>query len=479
MQRNLLEKNFPSTNVLSVSQLTAAIKAKIEPHFREVFVQGEISNFKQQSSGHLYFSLKDSNAQIAAALFKGNTFSLSRMPKDGDQVMVKGEISIYAPRGNYQIIVRELSFLGIGELLLKLHALKETLKAKGWFDLEHKKKLPKLPKKIGIVTSPTGAVIQDIINVLSRRFSGGIHIILNPVKVQGEGAAEEIAKAIYDFNQHSMVDLLIVGRGGGSLEDLWAFNEEIVAKAIFESKIPIISAVGHETDHSIADLVADVRAPTPSAAAEIAISEKAQLVKGLETIQKQCTQTLFSAIVQRKSLIAAFLKNPLLASPHAILEKSMQQLDELKNALETNFNFFWKTKRTLLTALQKQLVALKPSNQIILQKRRLYDFQSKLQTIFLAQHTIRKKLFNGPLLQKELENLLKKELSARKERLTKLIAHLKSLDPAELLKKGYSILFSEKDKSIILSIKELSVNQKFYALLSDGKVRAKVEETNL
>ena len=238
--------------ILSVTELTSAIKAVIEPSFQGIAVKGEISNFKLQSSGHLYFTLKDAGSQISAVLFKGNAACLNKMPKEGDQVVAKGEISLYAPRGQYQIIVRELQFLGLGDLLLKLQQLKEQLQMRGWFDPAHKKKLPKLPKRIGVVTSPTGAVIQDILQVLTRRFAG-FHVILNPVKVQGEGAAQEIAQAISDFNRLKLADVLIVGRGGGSIEDLWAFNEEVVAKAIFESDIPIISAVGHETDFTIAD----------------------------------------------------------------------------------------------------------------------------------------------------------------------------------------------------------------------------------
>ncbi len=222
-----------STKVLSVSELTSTIKRILEPNFSSICVRGEISNFKLQSSGHLYFTLKDDGSQISAALFRGNAARLSRMPKEGDQVIASGQISLYAPRGQYQIVVRDIQFLGVGELLLKLHELKNTLEKRGWFSTEYKKALPKFPRRIGVVTSPTGAVIQDILHVLKRRFSG-FQVILNPVKVQGEGAAEEIAQAIQDINHHDLADLLIIGRGGGSIEDLWAFNEEIVAKAIFE-----------------------------------------------------------------------------------------------------------------------------------------------------------------------------------------------------------------------------------------------------
>jgi exodeoxyribonuclease VII large subunit len=266
--------------ILSVSALTSAIKNQLESRFPALQVKGEISNLKEQASGHIYFTLKDAEAQIRAVIFRSNARELARPLRNGDQVIVKGELAVYPPQGYYQVVVRKLSYAGVGELLVQLHALKDKLQALGWFSKERKKPLPKFPRTIGVVTSPTGSVIQDILNILGRRFAG-FHLILNPVKVQGEGAAEEIARAIDAFNRYQLADVLIVGRGGGSLEDLWAFNEEKVAAAIFASKIPVISAVGHETDFTIADFVADVRAPTPSAAAEIATQEMAQQLQFL------------------------------------------------------------------------------------------------------------------------------------------------------------------------------------------------------
>lgn len=393
--------------VFSVSELTHAIKAVLEPNFRALSVRGEISNFKLQSSGHLYFSLKDADSQISAVLFKGNAAQLPRMPKEGDQVIAKGEISLYVPRGQYQIVIREMQFLGVGELLLKLHQLKEQLQMRGWFDPKHKKPLPKLPKRIGVVTSPTGAVIQDIIHILTRRFAG-FHVILNPVKVQGEGAAQEIAQAIIDFNKHNLADVLIVGRGGGSIEDLWAFNEEIVAKAIFESQIPIISAVGHETDFTIADWVADVRAPTPSAAAEIAIAEKANLLKFLQSAEQLCRQRVVQQIGQYKQRLSALQKHPLLSSPYGVLAPAIQRLDDFT----------------------RQLEMLNP----------------------------------------------KEKIAEGWDKLNRVKRHLASLHPQNILKKGYTILFTEKENSIILSAKDLKPDQKFVAQLHDGKVAATINQ---
>ncbi len=437
--------------VLTVSELTAAIKSVLEPSFRGITVQGEISNFKLQSSGHLYFSLKDSGSQISAVLFKGNAAQLPRMPREGEQVVAKGELSLYAPRGQYQIVIRELQFMGVGELLLKLHQLKEQLQARGWFDPARKRALPKLPRRIGVVTSPTGAVIQDILNVLTRRFAG-FHVILNPVKVQGEGAAQEIAQAIRDFNKHNLADVLIVGRGGGSIEDLWAFNEEIVAQVIFESKIPVISAVGHETDFTIADWVADVRAPTPSAAAEIAIAEKANLLKFLAQAEHHLRHRLSQQIGQSRQRLLALQKHPLFSSPYTLLAEPIQQLDSLRADTEASFRARLEQNRLRLDSLRRQLELVKPSSQIAQLRSKLAGYPPRFQTA------------SAQLLRQ------------KKETLRGLQEHLRSINPKSLLKKGYSILFSEKGDSIILSAKDLHPQQTFTALLHDGRVAAAVNQ---
>lgn len=419
-----------SPKVFSVSELTSAIKGILEPNFRGICVRGEISNFKLQSSGHLYFSLKDEGSQISAALFRGNAARLSRMPKDGDQVIASGEISLYAPRGQYQIVIRDLQFLGVGELLMKLHQLKDALEKRGWFSPEHKKKLPKFPKKIGVITSPTGAVIQDIIHVLKRRFSG-FQVILNPVKVQGEGAKEEIAQAIKDMNRYQLADVLIVGRGGGSIEDLWAFNEEIVAKAIFESKLPIISAVGHETDFTIADWVADVRAPTPSAAAEIATQEKAGLLSQLEQVRRECALRVSQQISHYRQHLGSLQKHPLLSSPYGVLAPTIQKLDEYTRRVEL----------------------LSPKKRVQEYRDRLSRVREHLQTL-------------SPQIK----------IDEYRRTLGRVQEHLRSLNPKNLLKKGYAILFNEKRDSIILSAKDLNPNQTINALLHDGVVEAIVSK---
>ncbi len=418
-----------ASGILSVSELTLSIKKLLEGRFPVVKVQGEITNFKEQSSGHLYLTLKDAEAQISAVLFRGNAIGLTRLPKNGDQVIVQGEISVYAPRGNYQLIIRQLQFAGVGELLLKLHTLKTKLEGLGWFDKGRKKPLPTSPKTIGVVTSPTGAVIQDILNILSRRHAG-FHLILSPVKVQGEGAAQEIAKAIDEFNRYQLADVLIIGRGGGSLEDLWPFNEEIVAQAIYRSQIPVISAVGHETDFSISDFVADLRAPTPSAAAEIVMAAADQHLAHLSALQKRVDQSMAYLISASHQKVQSLQRHPLLSSPFALLENASQRLDDYADRAEQTIKQLLHSKQLQLEGLKRQLTGADPRIRIV--------------------HL--------------------------KEKLQQLTAHLKAIDPKNLLKKGYSILFRENSHSAIVSSKDLQIDDRVRIVLHDGAVKGQIYE---
>ena len=464
--------------ILTVSELTSAIKSILEPPFRGISVQGEISNFKLQTSGHLYFNLKDAGSQISAVLFKGSAAQLSRLPKEGDQVVAKGELSIYAPRGSYQLVIRELQFLGVGELLLKLHQLKEKLGAQGWFEPTRKKGLPKLPKRIGVVTSPTGAVIQDILHILTRRFSG-FHVILNPVKVQGDGAAAEIAQAIADFNRYDLADVLIVGRGGGSIEDLWAFNEEIVAKAIFESKIPIISAVGHETDFTIADFTADVRAPTPSAAAEIVIAEKGNLLQFLEQTRMICRDRVTHQAAQIRGRLDALQKHPLFSSPYAILSQPIQLVDSMRTSLDGAMGQHIERQKGKLDSFAKQLEILRPSTQIGQMKERLVALQGQIHAAISNQIFLKKERFSPLAFFETLDRSLKQAISQKKEALSRLSEHLRSLNPDRLIEKGYAIVFSEKGDSIILSANDLRPSQLFKVRLKGGTIAATANEVTL
>src|SRR4030067_3150139 len=262
--------DLPFRYILTVSELTQEIKDILEDKFPDVWVEGEISNLRIPPSGHIYFTLKDDFSQIRVVLFKNQARSLRFSPEDGLHVICRGRGSLYEKRGEYQLILEEMEPKGIGALQLAFLQVKERLEKEGFFDPARKRQIPMVPQTIGIVTSPTGAVIRDMLQIIDRRFEN-VHILLYPVRVQGEGASLEIARAIEYFNDRMNVDVIIVGRGGGSLEDLWAFNEEGVARAIYHSRIPIISAVGHETDYTISDFVADLRAPTPSAAAALGV----------------------------------------------------------------------------------------------------------------------------------------------------------------------------------------------------------------
>jgi exodeoxyribonuclease VII large subunit len=442
-----------SSTYITVSELTFAIKNQLESRFSTLNLQGEISNAKLHSSGHLYFDLKDAGAKISAVCFKPHYQQLSRPPKEGDQVIVKGSLSVYPPHGKYQLIVRQIQYLGIGELLLKLEALKKKLQALGWFDKEKKKPLPKFARTIGVVTSPTGAVIRDIIHVLKRRFSG-FHLILNPVRVQGVEAVFEIAKAIEEFNKYQLADVLIVCRGGGSLEDLWAFNEELVAKAIFESKIPIVSAVGHETDTTIADFVADVRAPTPSAAAEIVSAEKAHHLNVLIKTQKNLSIALSHQLARVRTQLKSYERSPLFATPFTLLAEPMQKLDEIKSKLDTKIREGVLKRQFLLSARKKQAGALKPTSLLTSYKLKMHQLERRLNDRF--SHTL------------EMKKLTLREVMQK----------LRSVDPKNVLKRGYAILFAEKEGSVIVSTQQLTPGQNLRAQIFDGEASVTVNSVN-
>ena len=343
----------------TVSELTRRIKGVLETSFTNVSVEGEISNFKRHSSGHLYFTLKDESAQVSAVMWRGRTSSLFFTPQDGMKVVASGKITVYEPQGKYQIDVFQLQPRGIGELQLAFERLKQKLADEGLFDEEHKKALPEYPERIGIVTSPTGAALQDILNILSRRFPA-VEVLLYSVKVQGEGAAKEIAEAIKDFNKLRNIDVMIVGRGGGSLEDLWAFNEEVVARAIYNSKIPIISAVGHEIDFTIADFVADLRASTPSAAAELVVRHQSEIIEYLRNFCYNTEQDIRNIITSQKDRISSLVQSYSFNRPIDLLRQYSQQVDELNRQLHKSAMHTFSFNKQELNSLEKRIASVNP-----------------------------------------------------------------------------------------------------------------------
>ncbi len=320
---------------ISVSELNKYMKDKVaeDEYLKSVFVRGEISNFKHHYTGHMYFTLKDENSLIKCIMFKSSTATLNFVPKDGMKVNVLGSVAVFERDGVYQIYVKAMQEDGIGDLYAKFNELKDKLEKEGLFDEEHKMKIPMMPKVIGVLTSNTGAVIRDIINVSTRR-NPNVYIRLYPVPVQGTGAAEKIANAIYFMNENKLADVLIIARGGGSLEDLWPFNEEVVANAIYNSEIPTISAVGHETDFTIADFVADLRAPTPSAAAELAVTDIFDLTDRLDLYKKRLQILLKKKVELLRLRYEKCMKSRIFTEPDYIIKENYQRVDNYLNRLE-------------------------------------------------------------------------------------------------------------------------------------------------
>ena len=344
---------------LTVTELTRRIKSVLERGFAEVWVQGEISNSKIHTSGHFYFTLKDEGSQLSAVMWRSRVGQLLFRPSDGMKVLVRGNITVYEPRGNYQIDCLQIQPLGVGALQLAFDRLKEKLKAEGLFDESHKRPLPKYPSTIAVVTSPTGAAIHDILTVLQRRFPA-LEVIVAPVKVQGIGAAEEIAEAIRDLNNLPGIDLMIVGRGGGSLEDLWAFNEETVARAIYASAIPVVSAVGHEVDFSISDFVADLRAPTPSAAAELVVRERGEIIDILRSFSYTVGTAIAARINTGKEQVQSLLKSYSLNRPLDLVRERSQTVDDLERRLRGGILRAMEALRHRAESLGKRAASLDP-----------------------------------------------------------------------------------------------------------------------
>ena len=361
------------THILTVAQLTYQIKGLLEGNFPDVWVEGEISNLTVPQSGHAYFTLKDEQSQVRGVLFRSSQRFLKFTLQHGIQVICRGRVSVYEPRGEYQLIVDYIEPKGLGALQLAFEQLKAKLEQEGLFELDRKKPLPLLPQRIGVVTSPTGAAIRDMLRVIKRRHPK-IHILLYPVPVQGIEAAPAIIEAIRYFNEERKVDVMIVGRGGGSLEDLWAFNEESVARAISASKIPIISAVGHETDFTIADFVSDLRAPTPSAGAEMVVRSEESFREIIGSLESGLIKSIRRRIDRTRSSLREFTR--LLVDPRRLLEHYSQRIDELAGRLVMELRHHLRRDRALLTSYAAGLDHLNPLGILA----RGYSITKKLPT---------------------------------------------------------------------------------------------------
>ncbi|MEK7280632.1 MAG: exodeoxyribonuclease VII large subunit, partial [Nitrospirota bacterium] len=326
---------YSERKVYTVYELTLSVKSSLEEGFSDIWLEGEVSNLRIPGSGHIYLTLKDERAQIRGIIFRSQVRSLRFLPKDGQRLLCRGHITVYEPKGEYQIIFTYIEPKGLGALQQAFEELKERLKSEGLFDEARKRPLPLYPEKIGVVTSPTGAAIRDILNIIGRRFPA-VDILINPVPVQGEGAAELIAEAVNEMNLVGDIDVLIVTRGGGSIEDLWAFNEEIVARAIYNSRIPVISAIGHEIDYTISDFVADLRAPTPSAAAEIVVRSRDELVEKVDAMTNRIVTRMIGIIHESRGRIQEELRG--MPDLRRMIEGCFLRVDEYIYRLNINIS---------------------------------------------------------------------------------------------------------------------------------------------
>ncbi len=358
LQRMPMKQRDVST--LTVSELTRSIKMLLEGSLPPVVVTGELSNVKLHSSGHLYFTLKDESSQISGVMWRSRVTGLAFQPVDGMKVLVSGRVTVYEVRGVYQLDATSMRLAGAGELQMAFDALKQKLMAEGLFDNARKRALPRIPSRIGIVTSTTGAVLHDILTVLRRRYPA-VTVILNPAKVQGDGAASDIVKALRELNAFGQADVIILARGGGSLEDLWAFNEEPVARAIAASRIPVVSAIGHETDFTIADFVADLRAPTPSAAAEMVVPDRRAILEIVRGSWYSIASSMQEALTVRRDTIRHLLQSYAFNRPVDSLRQSSQRIDELMRSLARAGSHYLALTGAQVAGLRDRIAALDPA----------------------------------------------------------------------------------------------------------------------
>ncbi len=437
-----------SPKIYTVGALTEEIRGLLEEHFDFVWVEGEISNFRSPSSGHYYMVLKDEKAQIRAVMFRPQTRYLKFTPEDGMKVIVQGRIGVYQPRGEYQIILDYLEPLGIGALALAFEQLKEKLAAEGLFDEEIKRPLPFLPQRVAVITSPTGAAIRDFLKIIHRRFAN-IEIIVVPVKVQGDEATAEMVEALDTVNRELNVDVIVLTRGGGSLEDLWAFNQEELALAIRASRIPVVSAVGHEIDITISDLAADLRAPTPSAAAELIVMEKESLVerfKGMRGRLELYTKTYLSNLNQQLALLAKGLRDP-----RKGIADSWMRLDELHG---------WLLKLIDLTIKERQKNVRGESRALLL--------YSPIKLLGSLEQQIN-------FQRRALILMILKRLKENRMALSHFGERLKDLNPSSVMERGYSITRKLPEKVILKDVAGLTKGDHVGVTLAKGELVCQIE----
>jgi exodeoxyribonuclease VII large subunit len=441
----------PERKIWTVSELTARIRDLLGREFQDILLEGEISNFKAAPSRHLYFTLKDERAQIRCVCFANQARLLRFRPEDGQHVIARGSITVYEPRGEYQLSVTSLEPVGLGALQLAFEQLKQKLEKEGLFDPARKKPLPMLPRRIGLVTSPSGAAVRDILRILRRRFPN-LHLLLFPVRVQGEGAAEEIAAGLRYFSRatgDAAVDVVILARGGGSLEDLWAFNEEVVARAIADCTVPVISGVGHETDFTIADFVADVRASTPSNAAELVVRTRAEFEAHIAQLEQRLVQRARYFLLELRHRLQELAGHPNFRRVEDLLRQHQQRLDELTGRMTEQ--------------LEARLAELKHRAAVAQARLAAFDLRSRLETL---RTRLEQRMSAAA---QRIERLLQ----ARREALGRLVVQLDERSPLRLLERGYSIAYDASGR-VLRSAEQVAEGDAIAVLLHRGRLWAEV-----
>ncbi|MDQ0299577.1 exodeoxyribonuclease VII large subunit [Salibacterium salarium] len=436
---------------LSVSQLTTQIKKTIEldDELQQVWLRAEISNFKKHSRGHMYFTLKDDKSKISAVMFAGNNRRLTFEPENGMKVLIKGHISVYEPFGQYQLYVREMEPDGIGQLYIKYEQLKKKLEQEGLFDKERKKDIPSFPREIAIITSPTGAAIRDMVTTLKRRFPV-TRITLFPVLVQGKEAPSSIVTAMNQMESMGSFDLLLFGRGGGSIEELWAFNEEAVARKIAALSTPSISAVGHETDFTIADFIADIRAATPTAAAELAVPDVNELERQHNQLKARLQRAVQGRLSSERERLNRMKRSYAFRYPTHLLKQKEQELDRLISRLEKALTAKKVSQKERLQSIYKRLYRQHPYRLLDIEKNNLNQ------------------------MNKRMDIAMKRFISGKEDRFNHVLQKLQILNPLDIMKRGYNVAYSEKG-TIIKSIKHVDAGERITMYLQDGAVQTKAE----
>ena len=437
------------SDIYSVSELNSEVRALIEENFPSVWVQGEISNLARPASGHIYFSLKDETAQVRCAMFRMSNRLLKFKPENGTQVLVRASVSLYEARGDFQLIVDHMEEAGAGILQRKFEELKNKLAAEGLFAAEHKQDIPAFPSQIGVITSPSGAAVRDVVSVLKRRFPG-IPLLIYPIPVQGDEAPPQIVRMIKKACQRKDCDVLILTRGGGSLEDLWAFNDERVARAVFDCTIPIVCGVGHEIDFTIADFVADVRAPTPSAAAELVSPDRGEWLTGITRTENQLYKQMSQRLLQAQQKLSWLNKR--IQHPQQRIQRIAQRLDELEQRLINIHQIYRHTATARLTGLSARLEQHSPVHRLI--------------NLSLTQQA----------LGRRMRNAMSSILTANKHRFAELSRALEAVSPLATLGRGYAIVRKVDDGTIVRDAKQLKSGEQLVTQLQHGKFVSTVDK---